>query len=247
MVHPVWMVLWNQISTIWNSIRKHQLRCSCRQPANNNPVLLWSDESVDIGFEQMQQVGECLRFPVLNDSLADAANCANETVDGSSHTEYCYGTCNNANVMHILASNLDMDAETEYPRNTAVPTQLWLFVLLMVIAYGSMPVIDSIGYAMCYALLGEHYRICSSMCCRMFITWCWRSCGLGKNTHRFGKQRLWGSCGWGAVAMLSGFMVDQMSRGQALKDYSGVFYLAVGFLLCDMLAMSRVEVGLYTM
>lgn len=67
-------------------------------------------------------------------------------------------------------------------------------------------------------------------------------CVVGKNAHRFGKQRLWGSFGYGAMSVVAGFLVDEMSRGQALKDYSGVFYLAMGLLLCDTMALSRVEV-----
>lgn len=54
---------------------------------------------------------------------------------------------------------------------------------------------------------------------------------------------MWGSFGWGVITVLSGFLVDQMSRGQALKDYSGVFYLAAAFLIGDLLAMTAVEVS----
>lgn len=48
--------------------------------------------------------------------------------------------------------------------------------------------------------------------------------------HLYGLQRLWGSLGFGIVSLLAGLLVDVMSDGQLLKDYSIVFYLAIGFV-----------------
>lgn len=66
-------------------------------------------------------------------------------------------------------------------------------------------------------------------------------------THLYGKQRMWGSLGWGLISLLSGLLVDSMSRGQALKDYSGVFYLMLAFMVCDLFAATSIRVRTITL
>lgn len=56
-------------------------------------------------------------------------------------------------------------------------------------------------------------------------------------------QRLWGSVGWGCISLLAGLLVDAMSHGQLLKDYSGVFYMLVGFLVLDFVSVSLIPVS----
>lgn len=115
--------------------------------------------------------------------------------------------------MKILDDNRMEDSDSA---GSGWPPQLWLFVLLMMFSWAGMAVVDSLGYTLCFTLLGD-------------------------SPHRFGQQRLWGSVGWGIVSLLSGLLVDAMSRGQVLKDYSGIFYVMLAFMTCDLFAASAIQ------
>lgn len=137
-----------------------QLHCSCKRMSHNDTIVEHR-RTVDIGFEQMCQVGDCLRLTLLNVSTTSAPNAikcndvaADVGLNGSLHTEFCAGTCNNPNVVHIFASNRASEDATHTTEEMSSPSQLWLFILSMVVAFGGMSVVDSMAVTMCFALLG---------------------------------------------------------------------------------------------
>lgn len=69
---------------------------------------------------------------------------------------------------------------------------------------------------------------------------------LGDRTHLFGHQRAWGSLGWGVFALMSGFLVDAMSDGKVMKNYSGLFYTMLVVITFDWLVVLRMQVGIMT-
>ncbi|XP_038063388.1 major facilitator superfamily domain-containing protein 6-A-like [Patiria miniata] len=50
---------------------------------------------------------------------------------------------------------------------------------------------------------------------------------LGTRPQDYGKQRLWGSVGWGAFAVISGAAIDAFSRGSPRTNYVPAFYLFI--------------------
>jgi exosortase/archaeosortase len=66
---------------------------------------------------------------------------------------------------------------------------------------------------------------------------------LGDRPSHFGYQRLWGTVGWGIFAIISGLLVDELSKGQAQKDYTVVFYLMLVMLILDVAVSSRLKVS----
>lgn len=48
---------------------------------------------------------------------------------------------------------------------------------------------------------------------------------LGKERHKWGKQRLWGSVGLATIAPFAGFLVDVASRHTTKTDYTPMFVL----------------------
>ncbi|RZF33516.1 hypothetical protein LSTR_LSTR017531, partial [Laodelphax striatellus] len=63
----------------------------------------------------------------------------------------------------------------------------------------------------------------------------------GSSRSEFGKLRLWGSCGWGIMAILSGVLVDKFSEEPTKKDYSPIFYAIVFFFVYDLLMISHIK------
>jgi exosortase/archaeosortase len=65
---------------------------------------------------------------------------------------------------------------------------------------------------------------------------------LGSKPEDYGKQRVWGSIGWGIFSMIAGFLVDETSKGQTEKNYAVVFYMALGIILIDFLVCTKLKV-----
>lgn len=97
-------------------------------------------------------------------------------------------------------------------------TQFWAFFVCMVVSWTAMTVVGNLADTICFQILGDE-------------------------PHLYGKQRLWAAIGWGIFSLIAGFMVDRMSQGQAVKNYTGVFGMMVVLLACDVLFSSRLEVG----
>lgn len=95
--------------------------------------------------------------------------------------------------------------------------EFWLFVAFMVLSWAAMASVVSLADTICFQMLGEHHGL-------------------------YGNQRLWGAIGWGIFAFLSGILVDEMSRGQLLKDYSIVFYMMICLIGLDLIFSSKIEV-----
>ena len=66
---------------------------------------------------------------------------------------------------------------------------------------------------------------------------------IGDEPSRFGQQRMWGAVGWGTFAVITGFLVDEISRGSEKKDYTVMFYLMLVMLILDVVVSSRLKVS----
>lgn len=67
----------------------------------------------------------------------------------------------------------------------------------------------------------------------------------GKETHKFGEQRLWGTFGWGSVTVVSGWLIDWYSKGDSNKDYTPAIILWVILLLVDLFIACQIQVNTY--
>lgn len=105
------------------------------------------------------------------------------------------------------------DQQLDDRHSWAVP-QFWAFFACMVLSWTGMAVVVSLSDAICFHVLGDRPQL-------------------------YGQQRLWGAVGWGICSVLAGLLVDQMSRGQLLKDYSGVFYMMAALMAADLAVSAR--------
>ena len=65
----------------------------------------------------------------------------------------------------------------------------------------------------------------------------------GAKSSNYGKQRLWGSIGWGSVVLLAGFLVDSRNPSNSpIKDYSICHWLSLGIFLMDVVNVLFIRV-----
>lgn len=119
--------------------------------------------------------------------------------------------CDDAHVQQLLAGPPSVTDQNAW----SLP-QFWAFFLCMVFSWIGMAVVVSLSDAICFHMLGDRPNL-------------------------YGQQRLWGAVGWGIFALLAGLLVDEMSRGRVLKDYSGVFYMMVALMALDLAFSSRLR------
>lgn len=59
---------------------------------------------------------------------------------------------------------------------------------------------------------------------------------------KYGKQRVWGTIGFGVTALLSGFAVDWFSAGYEQKNYTPAFILIFIFGVIDLYCCTKLQV-----
>ncbi|XP_045458560.1 uncharacterized protein LOC123668912 [Melitaea cinxia] len=151
-----------------------------------------------------------------------------QLIDGSTHYPYCVSKIEHNPLLHEFHSfctiECDNDevndvfrAATESHINvTQYTKQFWLFFLMMIISWIGQAVVVTFADTICFNLLGT------------------------KISH-YGKQRLWGSVGWGIFSLVTGTLIDAFSEGSN-KDYTVAFVLMFIFMLGDLIVSCFIEV-----
>ncbi|XP_072930652.1 uncharacterized protein Sugb [Epargyreus clarus] len=122
--------------------------------------------------------------------------------------EHLFQVACEINCDNTLANELFMAAEESKKESTTQYTkQFWMFFTMMIISWIGQAVVVTFADAICFNLLGT------------------------KISH-YGKQRLWGSVGWGIFSLLTGTLIDLFSDG-AYKDYTIAFILMFVFMSGD--------------
>ncbi|XP_070518126.1 major facilitator superfamily domain-containing protein 6-A-like [Cardiocondyla obscurior] len=94
----------------------------------------------------------------------------------------------------------------------------WSFVLLMCLGETGFFVFIGLSDTICFAILGEN------------------------NQLKYGKQRVWGTIGFGAAAFLAGYTVDLLSQEEAYKSYIPSIFIAVTFTCIDIICCIKLKV-----
>lgn len=93
----------------------------------------------------------------------------------------------------------------------------WMFIILMSLGNIGFNVGNSISDAICFDILGEGGQM------------------------GYGRQRVWGTIGFGIAAFLAGYAVDIWSRGETLKIYTPAFVLIFVFSFFDLLCCRKLD------
>ncbi|XP_076677986.1 major facilitator superfamily domain-containing protein 6 [Andrena cerasifolii] len=98
----------------------------------------------------------------------------------------------------------------------------WGFIFLMALGNIGFNVSNSISDAICFDILGEGGQM------------------------GYGRQRVWGTIGFGISAFLAGYAVDLWSKGELIKTYTPAFMLIFAFSLVDVLCCKKLDLPTMT-
>ncbi|XP_063235657.1 major facilitator superfamily domain-containing protein 6 isoform X2 [Bacillus rossius redtenbacheri] len=93
----------------------------------------------------------------------------------------------------------------------------WGFVLLMALGTIGFNVSNSVSDAICFDMLGSGEEM------------------------KYGRQRVFGTVGFGVTALLAGYAIDWWSAGSATKDYTPAFVLVFVFTAVDLCCCSKLQ------
>ncbi|XP_046411024.1 major facilitator superfamily domain-containing protein 6 isoform X1 [Neodiprion fabricii] len=125
----------------------------------------------------------------------------------------CSATCPDSSTFTRL---LEESSERSSLSQTST-YQFHLFIWFAVVSWIGMAVVVSIGDAICMGLLGED------------------------NEKEYGKQKMWGSIGFGIFGISAGYLVDLASIGKLEKDYSSIFYIMLIAMALDVIVSSTLK------
>ncbi|XP_028047854.1 uncharacterized protein LOC105832285 isoform X2 [Monomorium pharaonis] len=168
------------------------------------------------------------KFDVYQDLLTK--NCVDVRLhtflDGTAHVPVCGGqlrswctaTCHNSSAFNHLLHEAK-DSQSDMRHSTY---QFYLFLWAAIISWIGMAVVVSIADAICFDLLGHERR------------------------KDYGKQKMWGSIGFGIFGISSGYLIDLSSKGQYEKDYTCIFYIMLVAMIADIVVSATLKKGLMT-
>ncbi|XP_047365966.1 major facilitator superfamily domain-containing protein 6 isoform X1 [Vespa velutina] len=101
--------------------------------------------------------------------------------------------------------------------NLYISMTFWSFVLLMSLGNIGFNISNCISDAICFDVLGEGGQM------------------------GYGRQRVWGTIGFGISAFLAGYAVDLWSEGKTIKTYTPAFILVFIFTSVDLLCCTKLK------
>lgn len=127
--------------------------------------------------------------------------------------------CHGETIVNNHSCNVTCD---NFEDNRCLYTSItfWGFVLLMSLGNIGFNVSNCISDAICFDILGEGGQM------------------------GYGRQRVWGTIGFGIAALLAGFTVDLWSQGDIYKTYTPAFLLVLVFTSVDLICCRKLELPL---
>ncbi|XP_031840492.1 sugar baby transporter [Nomia melanderi] len=120
----------------------------------------------------------------------------------------CATTCHNNSIFNQLLE----EAYIPYNSTQVSGYQFYSFLWATIISWIGMAVVVSVADAICFNLLGTDRR------------------------KDYGKQKMWGSIGFGIFGISAGYLVDLFSQGKLQKDYTCIFYIMLIIMILDIIA-----------
>ncbi|XP_076762676.1 sugar baby transporter isoform X1 [Xylocopa sonorina] len=125
----------------------------------------------------------------------------------------CTVTCHN----NPIFNQLFYEAEVSQNSIQNSTYQFYSFLWATIISWIGMAVVVSIADAICFNLLGNERR------------------------KEYGKQKMWGSIGFGIFGISAGYLVDVFSKGQLQKDYTCIFYIMLVTMIFDIIVSATLR------
>nr|XP_012227853.1 PREDICTED: major facilitator superfamily domain-containing protein 6 [Linepithema humile]XP_012227854.1 PREDICTED: major facilitator superfamily domain-containing protein 6 [Linepithema humile]XP_012227855.1 PREDICTED: major facilitator superfamily domain-containing protein 6 [Linepithema humile] len=112
-------------------------------------------------------------------------------------------------------NHLLQEAKNSHTRHSTY--QFHLFLWAAIISWIGMAVVVNIADAICFDLLGYERR------------------------SDYGKQKMWGSVGFGILGISAGYLVDVFSKKTYEKDYTCIFYIMLVHMIGDIIVTATLR------
>ncbi|XP_066601805.1 major facilitator superfamily domain-containing protein 6 [Prorops nasuta] len=160
------------------------------------------------------KVKNCVYLHIRNATFSDKTAHIPEC-ESFLHTS-CLAKCHNNLAFNQLLREADQVHKDPMVKVTST-YQFHVFLWAAIISWIGMAVVVVIADAICFGILGEERR------------------------KEYGKQKMWGSIGFGIFGIAAGYLVDLFSGNDSQKDYTCIFYIMLIAMICDILVSSRLK------
>nr|XP_034183921.1 major facilitator superfamily domain-containing protein 6 [Osmia lignaria]XP_034183929.1 major facilitator superfamily domain-containing protein 6 [Osmia lignaria]XP_034183937.1 major facilitator superfamily domain-containing protein 6 [Osmia lignaria]XP_034183947.1 major facilitator superfamily domain-containing protein 6 [Osmia lignaria]XP_034183956.1 major facilitator superfamily domain-containing protein 6 [Osmia lignaria]XP_034183966.1 major facilitator superfamily domain-containing pr len=126
---------------------------------------------------------------------------------------FCKTICHNNPAFNQLLEEAEVSQNSTQTSSYQFQSFLWATI----ISWIGMAVVVSIADAICFNLLGNDRR------------------------KEYGKQKMWGSIGFGIFGISAGYLVDVFSEGRTQKDYSCIFYIMLIMMIFDIIVSATLR------
>ncbi|XP_064551515.1 major facilitator superfamily domain-containing protein 6-A isoform X1 [Drosophila montana] len=208
--------MWDIVCQYWRPVNGSRNQASNCE-ANRSKALINFTTYIsarDIIEEESLDGGKCLNFLIPHDQgILESQNVTLYCPkDKVMFQPSCQMDCNERYLKELLPESTMINTSSAM----AMP-EFWFFFGMLIISWIGMAVVVSIGDAICFGILGDRH-------------------------HLYGKQRLFGSLGWGIFALLAGLLVDAMSQeGSSERNYTIIFWMTLIIMGFDMLASTKLK------
>ncbi|XP_011495968.1 PREDICTED: major facilitator superfamily domain-containing protein 6 [Ceratosolen solmsi marchali] len=158
-------------------------------------------------------LANCLNIRVFNASFANEDVHKADCAKTSFRIE-CRMWCPKVPFLNNLIKEIN---SIENPRSKQISWNFKWFLWVSITSWIGMAVVVSIGDAICLDLLGDE-----------------------KNKD-YGKQKMWGSIGFGIFGIGTGYLTDLFSKGDEIKDYTCIFYIMLIAMIFDILISTTLK------
>nr|XP_013189420.1 unnamed protein product [Amyelois transitella] len=162
--------------------------------------------------------GNCMFVQLNHITMPDGTihypNCisrAQYQVESELFHPTCKINCDNS----VLNELLESASESSKGEQSQYTLEFWLFFAMMIVSWIGQAVVVTVADAICFNVLGDR-------------------------VDQYGKQRLWGSVGWGIFSLTTGALIDLFSDG-AYKNYAIAFILMFVFMCGDVIVSCFVK------
>lgn len=121
--------------------------------------------------------------------------------------------------------------------------QFWVFFALLFAICSFMCLSGLFINPICLDILGRFNVIFTwtRLCCLFKINEI-DNIVADENSVDYGKQKLWGSIGWGISSIVVGWIVDLYSLGKKDKDYTPVFVSCIVITIVNLIVITKIKV-----
>ncbi|XP_053994328.1 major facilitator superfamily domain-containing protein 6 [Hylaeus volcanicus] len=182
--------------------------------ANSSHIANSDTFDFTLGFDVFDDsyLSKCIYIKILTATFLD--NVAHKPACKNYVKTTCTATCKKNPTFNRLLKEVK-DSQTNTMQNSMYQYQS--FLSATIISWIGMAVVVSIADAICFNLLGNERR------------------------KDYGKQKMWGSIGFGIFGIAAGYLVDFFSEGQQQKDYTCIFYIMLITMIFDIIVSTTIK------